>query len=118
MEGFLYAEPEEGCGYGEACAYEPGMFAYGGAYNTNEWNWSELVAAAPFYATQHVAPGVAEIQLTHSLIPATWGTEFTVGFDIQQSWNSVGVLPNAPADETGTEVKAYKMSVNFYIPEE
>ena len=111
MEGFFFSG-------GEAVPYEPGMFAYGGAYNTNEWNWSELVAAAPFYATQHVKNGVVEIQLTHSLIPASWGTEFTVGFDIQGAdWNSVGVLPNAPDDELGNVVKADKMSVTFYSAE-
>lgn len=119
MEGFFYAEPEEGCGYGEACAYEPGIFAYGGEYNTNEWNWSELEpASADWVKSQHIGDNKMEIQMLRELIPATWGEAFTVGFDIQQSWNSVGVLPNAPADSIGNEVKAAKMLVNFYVPAE
>ena len=119
MEGFFYAEPTEGCGYGEACLYEPLIFAYGGAYNTNEWNWAPLEpASADWIKSQHIGDNKMEIQMLRELIPATWGETFTVGFDIQQSWNSVGVLPNSPADEKGGEVKAAKMLVNFYIPEE
>ena len=117
MEGFFYAEPTEGCGYGEPCLYEPGMFAYGGAYNTNEWNWSELTAAGAFCFSQHIGDNKMEIQFLRELIPATWGEEFTVGFDIQQSWESVGVLPNASDDEVGNVVKTEKMPVKFYIPE-
>ena len=117
MEGFFYAEPTEGCGYGEPCLYEPGMFAYGGAYNTNEWNWTELVAAGAFCASQHLGDNKMEIQILRELIPAAWGEAFTGGLDIQQSWESVGVLPNASDDELGSKVKAEKMLVKFYIPE-
>lgn len=117
MEGFFFAG-EEGSGVGEPVAYEPGMFAYGGAYNTNEWNWSELTAAGTFCFSQHLGDNKMEIQFLRELIPATWGDAFTVGFDIQQSWNSVGVLPNAADDELGNKVKAEKMLVKFYIPEE
>lgn len=111
----------EGCFFlgNEPCAYEPGIFAYGGAYNTNEWNWTELVpASSDWIKSQHLGDNKMEIQMLRELIPAAWGETFTVGFDIQQSWNSVGVLPNAPADSIGGDVKAYKMSVNFYVPEE
>jgi hypothetical protein len=110
MEGFFYSE-------GEATVYEPGMFAYGGEYNTNEWNWSEIVAAGTFAFSQHIGDNKMEIQLMHELIPASWGEAFTVGFDIQQSWNSVGVLPNAADDELGNKVKAEKMLVKFYVAE-
>lgn len=111
MEGVFYAD-------NEPVAYEPGMFAYGAAYNTNEWNWSELTAAGTFCFSQHLGNNKMEIQFLRELIPASWGEEFTVGFDIQQNWNSVGVLPNAADDEVGNKVKAEKMRVQFYIPEE
>ena len=117
MEGFFFVG-EEGSGTGEPVAYEPGMFAYGAAYNTNEWNWSELTAAGTFCFSQHLGNNKMEIQFLRELIPASWGEEFTVGFDIQQGWNSVGVLPNASDDELGNKVKAEKMRVQFYIPEE
>ena len=110
MEGFFYSE-------GEACAYEPGMFGYGGAYGTNEWNWAELTAAGAFSFSQHLGDNKMEIQMLHELIPAEWGETLTIGFDIQQNWNSVGVLPNAPADEVGAKVKADKLTVKFYKPE-
>ena len=118
MEGFFFAEETEGSGVGVPVAYEPGMFAYGAAYNTNEWNWSELTAAGTFCFSQHLGDNKMEIQFLRELIPASWGEEFTVGFDIQQGWNSVGVLPNAADDELGNKVKAEKMLVKFYIPEE
>ena len=111
MEGFFYAD-------NEPVAYEPGMYAYGGEYNTNEWNWSTLTAAGTFCFSQHLGDNKMEIQFLRELIPASWGEEFTVGFDIQQNWNSVGVLPNAADDEVGAKVKAEKMRVQFYIPEE
>ena len=117
MEGFFFVG-EEGSGTGEPVAYEPGMFAYGAAYNTNEWNWAELTAAGTFCFSQHLGNNKMEIQFLRELIPASWGEEFTVGFDIQQGWNSVGVLPNAADDEVGNKVKAEKMRVQFYIPEE
>ncbi|MBE6319733.1 MAG: hypothetical protein E7075_02085 [Bacteroidales bacterium] len=117
MEGFFFVG-EEGSGVGEPVAYEPGMFAYGAAYNTNEWNWSELTAAGTFCFSQHLGDNKMEIQFLRELIPASWGEEFTVGFDIQQHWESVGVLPNAADDEIGNKVKAEKMRVQFYIPEE
>ena len=117
MEGVFFAEETEGDG-GKPCAYEPGMYAYGAAYNTNEWNWSELTAAGTFCFSQHLGDNKMEIQFLRELIPASWGEAFTIGFDIQQSWTSVGVLPNAPADEVGNEVKGEKMLVKFYIPEE
>ena len=104
-EGFIFLD-------GMPCAYEPGLFAYGGAYNTNEWNWTELVpASSDWIKSQHVGDNKMEIQMLRELIPATWGEAFTVGFDIQQSWNSVGVLPNAADDELGNRVLAEKLRV-------
>ena len=38
---------------------------------------------------------------------------FTVSFDIQQSWSSVGVLPNAANDNSGNSVLAEKMLVRI-----
>ena len=104
-EGFIFLD-------GMPCAYEPGLFAYGGAYNTNEWNWTELVpASSDWIKSQHVGDNKMEIQMLRELIPATWGEAFTVGFDIQQSWNAVGVLPNAADDELGNRVLAEKLRV-------
>ena len=104
-EGFIFLD-------GMPCAYEPDLFAYGGAYNTNEWNWTELVpASSDWIKSQHVGDNKMEIQMLRELIPAAWGEAFTVGFEIQQSWNAVGVLPNAADDELGNRVLAEKLRV-------
>ena len=117
MEGFFYLD-EEGLGIGEPCAYEPGMLAYGGAYNTNEWNWSELTAAGAFCFSQHLGDNKMEIQFLRGVIPASLGEEFTIGFDIQQMWTDVGVLPNAADDPiTGARVRANKLKVKVNTSE-
>ena len=104
-EGFIFLD-------GMPCAYEPGLFAYGGAYNTNEWNWPELVlASSDWIKSQHLSDNKMEIQIIKDLIPVQWADEFTIGFDIQVSWNSVGVLPNAADDELGNRVLAEKLRV-------
>lgn len=38
---------------------------------------------------------------------------FGIGFDIQQNWTSVGVLPNADDDEAGNAVLADKLRVTI-----
>ncbi len=106
IEGFFYAE-------GETCAYDPGVYAYAGAYNTEDWIWNEITPSSSFCFSQHISNNQIEIKILREVIPITWGDTFTIGFDIQQSWYSVGVLPNAPNDELGNIVKAEKMHVNI-----
>ena len=106
LEGLFYAD-------GAACAYEPGIWAYGGEYNTNEWDYSELNAAGTFAFSQHIGNNMMEIKLLYELIPANWTDEFSIGFDIQQSWEAVGVLPNAADAENGSMVLAEKLLVQI-----
>ena len=55
-----------------------------------------------------------EIQLMRVMIPASWSREgFKVGFDIQENWESVGVLPNLSLDEYGTVQFAEKLLVTI-----
>ena len=104
-EGFIFLD-------GMPCAYEPGLFAYGGDPGTDEWNWSELVpASSDWIKSQHLGDNKMEIQIIKDLIPVQRADEFTIGFDIQESWNSVGVLPNAADDELGNRVLAEKLRV-------
>jgi hypothetical protein len=66
----------------------------------------------PIGTAQAVEGGKIEIQLMWELIPANWADKFSVGFDIQQSWSSVGILPIAADDENGV-VYAKKLAVKF-----
>ncbi len=109
MEGAVFAAPEEGA-EGVPCAYEPEVFAWIGEVGGTGWTWEGLTVAAPFCQSQHVGNFI-EFQMIRELIPTTAGwnaDEFGIGFDIQQSWESVGILPLvSPTDEnpTGHTVK-------------
>lgn len=111
-----------------AAQYNPAVFKWWGEVGAAGWNWTdpEVEATAengwgalvpegssPIGAAQMV-DGKVEIQLLRELIPGTWAADkFTVGFDIQQSWNSVGILPNAADAEDGSEVLAEKLEVTI-----
>ncbi len=107
-------------------AYNPAVFKWWGEVGGSGWIWSDpsvthdasdkwgaVVGTGdlPIGSSQLIGTNLVEIQLLRELIPITINNEFKIGFDIQQNWNSVGVLPNADADETGAEVKAPLMSV-------
>ena len=111
-----------------AAQYNPAVFKWWGEVGATGWSWTdpEVEATAengwgalvpegssPIGAAQMV-DGKVEIQLLRELIPGTWAADkFTVGFDIQQSWNSVGILPNAADAEDGSEVLAEKLEVTI-----
>ena len=113
---------------GAVNAYNPAVFKWWGADGENGWLWDDpenpgnadngwgaIVpeGTMPIGTAQAVEGGKIEIQLMWELIPANWAEKFTVGFDIQQSWTSCGILPNAADDETGAEVLAEKLEVTF-----
>lgn len=111
-----------------AAQYNPAVFKWWGEVGAAGWSWTDpeveanaengwgaLVpeGSSPIGAAQMV-DGKVEIQLMRELIPGTWAADkFTVGFDIQQSWNSVGILPNAADAEDGSEVLAEKLEVTI-----
>ena len=111
-----------------AAQYNPAVFKWWGEVGATGWSWTDpeveanaengwgaLVpeGSSPIGAAQMV-DGKVEIQLMRELIPGTWAADkFTVGFDIQQSWNSVGILPNAADAEDGSKVLAEKLEVTI-----
>lgn len=93
--------------------YNPGVSWWYGEVNGTGWEWCPEGAAndesdcwcakvcsgdSPIGNSQYV-DGKFEIQLLRELIlsPVEWGAEFGIGFDIQQEWTSVGILPTAAA---------------------
>ena len=109
-----------------ASNYNPAIFKWWGEVGGTGWLWSDPSVPAdetnawgalvgegklPIGTSQIVADNMVEIQLLRELIPVEIKNEFKIGFDIQQAWSSVGVLPNADQDETGAEVKAPLMTV-------
>ena len=104
LEGSLYDGDEEDPSSFGLTSYNPGAFAYAGEPNTDEWSWSDLgiedeicqgagiegkyeflIKRAPF---AEVGFPIADV--------------FSIGFDIQKNWDSVGVLPSAAPSEDNT----------------
>jgi len=121
LEGFFFAAEEwDGdtpLDDGAPCAYEPDAFAWAGAVGAEDWAWEALTASAPFAFSQHVG-NVVEIQLIRELVPvptnAPWSAdEFGVGFDIQQAWNSVGILPQVSPTDDNSAGKTVKLQVKI-----
>ena len=110
-----------------AAQYNPAVFKWWGGNGESGWLWTdpngvadetngwgaEIPEGSMPIGNAQMVNGKIEIQLMWELIPANWADKFSVGFDIQQSWNSVGILPNAADAEDGSEVLAEKLEVTF-----
>jgi hypothetical protein len=114
MEGAVFAAPEEGA-EGAPCAYDPEVFAWTGEVGGTGWSWEGLTIPAPFCESQHVGNYI-EFKMIRELIPTTAGwndSEFGIGFDIQQSWESVGILPIEAATEENPNGHTVKLQVKI-----
>ena len=105
LEGYFYLD-------GNPCTYQPDVALYAGTPLADEWAWDWTTIEA-LAASQLITKGVMEIQIEYGKLPVKLENTFTVGFSILQSWNSVGVLPNAAADEVGNMIPAEKMLVKI-----
>ena len=113
LEGVVFAD-------GEACAYAPEVFAWIGEVGGTGWSWSDpLTAAGEFCTTQHLPGNLIEIQMLREIIPlpagVAWADEFTIGFDIQQNWDSVGILPLNSPDAEGSDASGHANKLKVKI---
>jgi hypothetical protein len=101
---------------GQPYAYNPAVFKWWGEVGANGWEWTDPSVdhdASDFWGaiigegqlpvgnSQYV-DGKFEIQLLRELLGTVHemnDSEFGIGFDIQQNWSSVGILPIGPATE-------------------
>ena len=82
--------------------------------DTQAESGDDSAAASSEGGSDELVDGKFEIQLVRELIPATWSdTEFGIGFDVQQNWSSVGILPNAPVTDENPAGKAHKIQVKI-----
>lgn len=110
--------------------YNPAVFKWWGEVGGTGWNWTDpeveatsengwgaIVAEGSLpVGTSQLVGNVFEIQLMWEMIPAPngWNEDgFTIGFDIQQEWSSVGILPIEADDEQGAVVYGKKLAVKF-----
>jgi len=121
LEGGIFAD-------GEPYSYNPAVFKWWGEVGGDGWDWTDpsvyhdagdcwgaivCEGQLPFGNSEFV-DGKFEIQIDRSFIPATWNnTAFGIGFDIQQNWSSVGILPCASATDENPSGKAAKLQVTI-----
>jgi hypothetical protein len=98
FEGFIYPD-------GVLGSYDPSVYKWIGDPNGSGWGWSDgdapILASGSGLCAGAGIEGKYEFQITRELYPlGKIADNFSIGFDIQQSWDSVGVLPNAaPTDD-------------------
>lgn len=74
-------------------SYEASCFNWTGEANGTGWNWGDLDSAADLFVGAGVN-GKYEMAMTRELYPlGKLADTFSIGVDIQQAWESVGVLP-------------------------
>lgn len=100
FEGFIYPD---GAAVG---SYSPGVYKWVGEPNGSGWDdcWEDLGEIADLTAGAGI-DGKYEMSISRDLYPVgPWADNFSIGFDIQQDWDSIGILPNAePTDENPSD---------------
>ena len=95
LEGFIYPDGAE------IGSYDPGACSWSGEVTGSGWKWAELAGGG--FCEGAGVEGKYELAINRSVVAATGfpiADTFSIGFDIQQGWNSVGILPNeAPSEE-------------------
>ena len=96
FEGFIYPD---GAKVG---SYDPGVYGWIGEVNGSGWSWTDpaILASGSNICEGAGIEGKYELQITRELYPVgKIADNFSIGFDIQQGWDSVGVLPNSHATD-------------------
>ena len=120
---------------GQPITYNPAVFKWWGDAGADGWTWTDpsvehdasdywgaLIGEGqlPVGASQYI-DGKFEIQIDRQWfapIITMNEDEFNIGFDIQENWASVGVLPCASATEDNPMGKAAKLHVTIYKNDE
>ena len=117
---------------GEPNNYNPAVFKWWGEVGGDGWNWEDpenpgnetnfwgaIIGEGqlPVGNSQYV-DGKFEIQLLRELLGTVPGVEmnageFGIGFDIQQNWSSVGILPCVSVTDENPSGKAAKLKVKI-----
>lgn len=98
LEGAVYAD-------GEICSYWAGGYPWIGEPNASGWGWApDTDNIFPEEAPTEGAgiDGKYEFSIDRKMFADAgfpFADEFSIGFDIQQNWSSVGILPNASPSE-------------------
>ena len=98
---------------GEICSYWAGGYAWIGEPNAQGWSWTPDTDNLFPEEAPTVGAGVEgkyEMSISRAMFASVGfpvADVFSIGFDIQQNWESVGVLPNAsPSEDNAAGVVA------------
>jgi hypothetical protein len=103
FEGWIYPD-------GVLGSYEPEVCAWSGEVNGSGWSWEGLGDFNGICSGAGIE-GKYEFQIVRELMPTKLADVFSIGFDIQQNWDSVGVLPNSHATEDNPAGTAPSLTV-------
>ena len=108
LEGAVFVD-------GKPVSYSPAVFKWWGEVGGEGWEWTDpsrehssddcwgtiICEGELSDCNSQFVDGKIEMKINRQFIPANWSdSELGIGFDIQQNWTSVGVLPSAsPTDE-------------------
>ena len=96
LEGFIYPDGAE------IGSYDPTAYAWTGEPNGSGWGWGDDILPEGGACQGAGIEGKYEFQIERAVLAGIGfpvADEFSIGFDIQQSWDSVGILPNAAPSE-------------------
>lgn len=101
LEGWIYGGGEEG---GELGTYDPAVCSWTGADGESGWSWSDppLIGDGNGVGEGAGVEGKYEFKIDRSMLKDVGypvADVFGIGFDIQQNWESVGILPSTAPDE-------------------
>jgi hypothetical protein len=99
LEGFIYGGGEAG---GEMGSYDPTAYAWEGEPGGSGWGWGEDILPDGGACVGAGIEGKYEFQIERAVLAGIGfpvADDFSIGFDIQKAWDSVGILPNAAPSE-------------------
>ncbi len=112
---------------GEYVSWDPAFFKWWGEPNGTGWLWTDpditpdssngwgaILPNGSGIAKGMGANGKYELQIMREMmVGCTFAETFSVGFDVQANWSSVGVLPNAAMTEDNPNGLANTLSVTI-----
>ena len=108
LEGFIYPD---GASVG---SYDPNAYYWSGETNAEGWSWDELLGEGEGLCLGAGHSGKYELLINRSILASAGypvADVFSLGIDIQQSWDSVGILPNANITESNPKGLAKMLPV-------
>ena len=130
LEGAVFVNADAASFAEAAIPYAPAVFHWWGEVGGSGWDWSDpavehsgddkwgaVIGEGELQGTtSQFVNGKFEMEIMRELVPtkAGWSEDaFGIGFDIQQNWSSVGVLPCASATDENPAGHAAKLTIKI-----